>query len=167
MKSKKLTCGLFILYFAVLVWIVLFKFRLPFVHDQLPHLRGINLIPFAGTRITNGTTDFKEVIDNVIIFVPFGVLICTLWQKKSLLKYVSLVLLVSLSFEILQFVFAIGASDITDLIANTLGGTIGAGAYFILYKILGEKTNLIINILSLIFAVILTGLVLLITIANV
>ena len=35
----------------------------------------------------------------------------------------------SFVFEIMQFVFAVGATDITDVITNTLGTLIGVGIY--------------------------------------
>ncbi|MEN2256314.1 VanZ family protein (plasmid) [Paraclostridium benzoelyticum] len=55
---------------------------------------------------------------------------------------------VSLLFEITQFIFGLGASDITDLINNTLGGAIGILIYFILIKIFKSdlKLNKVINI---------------------
>lgn len=57
---------------------------------------------------------------------------------------------VSLVYEIIQYVFAIGASDITDLIGNALGGVIGIGIFFILPKIIEGKDVKILNILALI-----------------
>ena len=52
------------------------------------------------------------------------------------------IFLTSLFFETVQFVFAIGASDITDLLANTLGGVIGMGVFFILSKIFKAKVSI-------------------------
>lgn len=49
----------------------------------------------------------------------------------SFLKNITVIAGVSLLFEGLQFIFAIGASDITDFMGNTLGGIIGVE--FILY----------------------------------
>jgi glycopeptide antibiotics resistance protein len=57
---------------------------------------------------------------------------------------------VSILFEIIQFIFGLGASDITDLINNTLGGVIGILIYFILNKIFKSdlKLNKVINIFA-------------------
>ncbi|MEM5770203.1 MAG: VanZ family protein, partial [Bacillota bacterium] len=67
---------------------------------------------------------------------------------------------VSLLFELLQFLFAIGGADITDFIGNILGGVIGIGLYIVLSRILKEKTNKILNILALVgtICIILLGL---------
>lgn len=36
---------------------------------------------------------------------------------------------VTLLYEVVQYIFAIGASDITDLLGNTLGGVIGIALF--------------------------------------
>lgn len=153
MKSKKVTLGLLIFYMMALVWIVLFKFQ--FSLGQLDHFRSVNLIPFTGSVIVNGRIDFNEIIQNVMAFVPFGILISSLWKEKTVIMKIAPVLGVSLIFEILQFVFAIGASDITDLIMNTLGGIIGIGVYSLFSKIFKSKCDKIVNIISLCCAILL------------
>ena len=42
----------------------------------------------------------------------------------------------SFLYEALQYVFEIGATDITDLLMNTLGGIAGAGLLILLVSIL-------------------------------
>ena len=153
MKSKKVTFGLLIFYIMALVWIVLFKFQ--FSLGQLDRFRGVNLIPFAGSVIVNGKIDFSEIIQNGLAFVPFGILISSLWKEKTVLTKIAPVLGVSLIFEILQFILAVGASDITDLIMNTLGGIVGIGIYFIFSKIFKSKCDKIINTISLCCAILL------------
>ena len=48
----------------------------------------------------------------------------------------------------MQLIFAIGASDITDLIGNTFGGIIGIAIYLIIRRLF--KTNKILNSIALI-----------------
>lgn len=164
MQSKKLTKGLLIVYLLVLTWIIVFKLQFSF--KDLDHLRSVNLIPFQGSVIVNGTISFGEIYNNVFAFIPFGILLCALQQEKSFLEKTAPIFLASLFFEIVQFVFAIGASDITDLIANTLGGMIGMGIFFILSKIFKAKVNKVVNIVSLIGAIILGMFVGLLLFAN-
>lgn len=151
MKSKKVTLGILIFYIMALVWIILFKFQFSF--EQLDYLRSINLIPFAGSVIVNGKVDFSEIIQNGLAFVPFGILISSLWKEKTVIMRIAPIFGVSLIFEILQFIFAVGASDITDLIMNTLGGIIGVGIYFLFSKVFKSKCDKIINIIGLCCAV--------------
>ncbi len=51
-------------------------------------------------------------------------------------------------FEIIQFIFAIGRADITDVLSNTLGGIIGIGIYALLSKVLKGRTNKVLNVLA-------------------
>lgn len=134
MKSKKVTLGILIFYIIALVWIILFKFQFSF--GQLDHHRSINLIPFAGSVIVNGKVNLGEIIQNGFAFVPFGILISSLWKEKTVIMRIAPIFGVSVIFEIFQFIFAIGASDITDLIMNTFGGMIGVGIYFYFQKYL-------------------------------
>ena len=59
----------------------------------------------------------------------------------------------SLLFEVTQYIFAIGASDITDAIDNTLGAVIGILLYLGMKKIWKEKTGKIITILGAVLEV--------------
>lgn len=147
-NQVKLTCGLFIVYFLVLTWIILFKMQ--FSLNGLPHFRGLNLIPFAGSVIKNNQLDYNEIILNMMIFIPFGLYLSMLKFNWSFWKKIIPIAGVSLLFELLQFLFAIGGTDITDFISNTLGGVVGIGFYIVFSKILKEKTNKILNILALI-----------------
>ena len=85
----------------------------------------LNLIPFStGIHISS--------ILNIICFVPFGLLLPTLWQRfRKFLPTVFLGFLFSLIIEVGQL-FTIRATDVDDLIMNTLGTILG----FILFKIL-------------------------------
>lgn len=147
-NQLKLTFGLFVVYFLVLIWIILFKMQFSF--DTLPHFRGLNLIPFAGSVIKNNQLDYSEIILNMIIFIPFGLYLGMIKFNWSFGKKIISIAGVSLIFELFQFLFAIGGTDITDLISNTLGGAVGIGFYIVFSKIFKEKANKVLNILALI-----------------
>lgn len=164
MQSKKVTTGLLIFYLIALTWIILFKFQLSF--EQLDHFRSVNLIPFAGSVIANGKIDVNEILLNGFAFVPFGILISSLWSEKTVMMRIAPIFGVSLIFEILQFVFAVGASDITDLIMNTCGGIIGIGIYVLCSKLWKNKCEKRINIISLCCAVILSAFLILLIVSN-
>lgn len=163
-RQRNLTIGLMLIYLLALVWIIIFK--LQFSLDNLDHLRNINLIPFAGSVIVNGVVDFTEVIDNIFAFIPYGIFICMLKREKSFISKIVPIFITSLLFEIIQFIFAIGASDITDLIGNTLGGIIGIGVFFAFYKIFKEKSYKIVNTISLIAAILLIVFIGILILAN-
>lgn len=63
-------------------------------------------------------------------------------------------------------IFAIGASDITDIISNSLGGIIGIAIAVSISKVLRKGWIKFINIISFIGAVILTVLIVILFWAN-
>lgn len=137
---------LFFIYLSVLVWIIIFK--LQFSIDNIDRVRSINLIPFKGATIVNYGVDISEIVNNAIIFVPFGIYMKMLKKDWYFLKIVMIFWGVSLLFEIVQYTFAIGRSDITDVIENTLGGCIGIFVYNVFKRVFKEKVNKIFGILA-------------------
>ena len=165
MKSKKMTVDLLIFYLIALVWIILFK--LQFSTADLPHIRNINLVPFAESVIVNGKLDVSEIIKNGVAFIPYGVFVHILWEQKSFVTQCVPIFATSLLLEVLQFVFAIGASDITDIIMNSLGGMVGILIAVCLQKIVKVKWIRIINVFSFIGAAAMTLLIAILLAANI
>lgn len=66
----------------------------------------------------------------------------------------------------MQYVLAIGGSDITDLIGNTLGGVVGIGVFAVLYQLFGRKVIKVLNVLALIGTVAAVAFLALLVIAN-
>ncbi len=161
-KEKKLSFIVFGVYLLLLCWLVLFKFATSI--DEIPHLRSVNLIPFHYSLKTS--FQFKEVLYNILVFIPAGYYFTALFAKRNLLSGVGLTALMSLFFETTQWIFAIGASDITDLITNTLGGLCGMALFFLMGKIAGSHRMKIINIIGIVIEVAGCALLALLLIAN-
>ena len=66
----------------------------------------------------------------------------------------------------MQFILAIGATDITDLIGNTFGGILGIGVFYLFSKVFKNKTNNIFNILALIATILLIVLISILLLVN-
>ena len=64
----------------------------------------------------------------MLAFVPLGVLVYTIWQEKSWRFKLCCIVFTSIVLEVMQYILGVGASDITDVITNTLGGVAGLGA---------------------------------------
>ena len=150
-RQRVLTVVLFAIYGVVLVSVVLFKF--PFIFDHPGDGRVVNLIPFKGSFDANGSFDDAELVQNILFFVPLGVYLSMVVGRWSFWRRALLVLGVSVSFEVIQYAFDIGHADITDVIANTLGGVIGVGLYAALARALKHRTNGVINVAALILTV--------------
>jgi glycopeptide antibiotics resistance protein len=127
---------MFAVYLFFLVWAILWKCRVPFIGGTE---RVINLIPFSGNA-------GYEKLFNLVLFVPLGFYIAAIAKKHGVIKQIFTVLAVSLVFEIFQYALAIGSSDTTDLILNTLGGASGIVGFFLLKKLSGKHTNKVVLI---------------------
>ncbi len=145
---KKWTASLFLIYLLVLSWAILLKMQVDLSLMKDMDLRNINLIPFGDPLIVNGRVDVSEMMFNFAAFVPFGVYLSMLCGRWTFVQKALPIFAVSLSYEVLQYLFRIGTSDITDLIANTLGGMVGIGVFVVFEKLLGEKTIRILNLLA-------------------
>lgn len=146
-NRNTLTIVLFVIYILVLIRIILLK--LPFYSEKVDWIREINLIPLLGSIDDNGVINLGEIIGNILVFIPLGIYICMLNSKWPFAKKVIPIIGLTLVFEVIQFVFAIGRTDITDILGNTLGGIIGIGIYTLLFKIFNNRTIKVINILAL------------------
>lgn len=145
MKMKhKYVKGLFVVYLFLLVWIIIFKTE--FSIEPLKGLQGINLEPFKYVKRVGNTINFADVIENMVVFIPFGLLLKMVNRHISILYATLLFFTTSLFFEVMQYVLCIGISDITDLITNTLGGMIGLALYHVLYLGFKKKTDRVLKV---------------------
>lgn len=128
---------IFAIYGLILIWIVLFK--MAFSVDEIRFLqttRNLNIIPFYyGTDA--GRIQTREVLLNLIVFIPMG-LYLRMFEITGC-KAILYGFCCSLAFEFCQFLFAIGGSDITDIITNTSGAVAGVCLYAFLRKIFSSK----------------------------
>ena len=71
-----------------------------------------------------------NVVGNTAMFIPSGIMLPILYkQLDRVWKVAAAGALISLCIEILQLPFPSRASDIDDLILNTLGAAVGYGIY--------------------------------------
>jgi glycopeptide antibiotics resistance protein len=150
-KRNWLTVVLFVIYILVLAGVILFK--LPFYSGPSEGIRVINLIPFQGSFEEYGGILWEEIRNNILVFIPLGIYICMLKGSWPFVKKVLPIIGLTLAFEVTQFVFAIGRTDITDILDNTLGGIIGIGVYALLFKAFKDRTSKIVNMLALVITV--------------
>lgn len=92
---------------------------LPNVTYIRPELN-LNLIPFAGI-----IEDWKNSILNILLFVPLGIFLPLLWHRfRSAKRTVPTGFFTSVAIELLQ-ILTFRATDVNDLITNTLGTYLG------------------------------------------
>ena len=165
-RLKAIASVLFILYLVLLVWIILFK--LQFSLSDMDHRRSINLIPFYYSTAVGEQFHMKEVRDNVLIFIPFGIFLSILAFQLKLRSKILILLGTSFALEVMQYVLAVGGTDITDIITNVSGGVVGVILYSLLLKMLKDKqrVDIIILVIAVIVTVLFLGLIAFLIFAN-
>lgn len=172
LSSRKLTWGLFVVYFLILSWLILGKMQpnwdwLLCLLDGHSGMRSLNLIPFAAPRIINGQPDYSEVWQNLLVFLPFGLYMGLLLPKHHLLLRLLPAFLTSLLFELIQLFSGIGAADVTDLLSNTVGALLGLIAIAVFNKILKSRTLPVANLLASFCTLLLLALISTLILANI
>ena len=149
-RSNQLTFGLYLIYLVVLFWIIVLKLSVRFTY--MGQQRSMNLIPFNQPLMLNGKADLGEIILNALVFVPMGVYVAILFKKWTVIKSILYFAFSSLILESIQYITALGAFDITDIVNNTLGGTMGLLLLKILEKFTGnsQKAQKIVNTVAVI-----------------
>jgi glycopeptide antibiotics resistance protein len=97
----------------------------------------VNLKPFVQLLWFETKQDLLlNLIGNVCMFIPCGIILPALFRKMdSFLKVTAAGAGISIRIEILQLPFAARASDIDDVILNTLGVVAGYAIYKVFNRI--------------------------------
>ena len=100
------------------------------------HLR-MNLVPLVHLFDYGNARDIVwNVVGNAAMFIPSGIILPIVYrQLNNFWKVVKAGAFISLCIEILQLPFPSRASDIDDLILNTLGVIVGYGIYVVFKRL--------------------------------
>lgn len=120
-----------------------------------------NLVLFREiTRYTFGSRlFFKNVIGNIVLFIPYGIFASTYAKLEKWYQAFGLVFFASCVIEITQLMIG-RVFDIDDILLNIFGGLIGYFMYKIVY-VLGDKlpktfrSNWFLNLLTVLILVLL------------
>lgn len=145
-KTFRALCALaFCVFAAILLYLAIFKRAGHF--EQ----RSLSFVPFScyHTVLTvyNSFDSYKLILDNILVFVPFGMLFPNLPgknQKHKLLISAAAGMAFSVMIESVQYAFSLGCTELDDVINNTIGTIVGCGIFALGEKISrnGKKTVL-------------------------
>ncbi len=91
---------------------------------ELEIYRVIKLLPFS--TFAWNPVSMKYVVENILLFVPFGMFGWILWKENVSVKGLAkLAVVASISIELLQFFTRRGRVETDDVMLNTLGAVIG------------------------------------------
>jgi glycopeptide antibiotics resistance protein len=134
--------ALFAVYLVLLVWLVLWKFDIPYTDATA---RVVKLVPFVSRLPQFGPSQPAEVVANLLIFVPFGVYLGLIARSWRWWKSVAVMAAASAGLEIVEYVLAVGSTDVTDVIVNTAGGVAGLVLVAALRRLLGERITVVMT----------------------
>lgn len=91
----------------------------------------MNLVPLVNLLDYDSKSDLLiNIIGNFAMFIPTGIMLPLIYQKITGFRKVTLAGgAISLVIEIIQLPFSVRASDVDDLILNTLGCMAGYGIF--------------------------------------
>lgn len=155
---KELTMLIFGIYILCLFQVVTFQDDVTWATN--------NFIPFKEIMRYNITSRlfFKNVLGNMIMFLPFGFFVSFYLKSEKLTLPVLLILIASISIEVVQLLIG-RVFDVDDILLNILGGLMGYGIYYIFRRIAEHlpsftRKEWFLNTLSiLVFIGLITGLV--------
>ncbi|MFC7491336.1 MULTISPECIES: VanZ family protein [unclassified Knoellia] len=139
-SSRRLLAALFVVYLVLLTWVVMWKLEVPSVGGGF---RNVKLTPFVSSN-GDGASQPREVWANLLLFVPFGVYLSLLGPQSSRLRVMLAAAATSMTFEVAQYVLAVGRTDITDVIVNTAGAVVGMTCGLMARHGLGARTHRIV-----------------------
>lgn len=134
-KGKRFLYTMMYIYVSFVIFFTLMP-----VLTALPHIMEHEYIPMK----TVFFEDYKlgrenaiiEIILNVIMLIPFGIMLPLLKKEKFIYVFLQ-TLFFTLSIELIQPLLHINrCSDITDILTNSLGGIIGYCIYLVFKPIL-------------------------------
>lgn len=161
--SKLYLAVTFALFILILLWIVVFKANIPIVPKRIARTKAMTIperfalgnYPFKNLFVDaegKVLSRIKEHFLNVLVFIPFGILL-PFFAKKGKTLITSIVFIVfTIGFELFQLFTGIGGFDVTDLMTNTLGGFIGLWLYRVAFsKMPDHVINRISFVVNMIF----------------
>ena len=139
-KGKIVVWISFIIYLALLIKIILFKYPMPMIKEilkgcEIPSLSfriaNSNFIPLKSIfeflfKSQNIRISVENILGNIIAFAPFGFWLSVLTDRMNKFKFVILSsFILSSVFEIIQLLTALGDFDVDDILLNVLGAVLG------------------------------------------
>ena len=121
-----------------------------------------NFIPFKEIMRYNmgSRLFFKNVIGNMVMFLPYGFFVSYYLDNKKLSLTFTLALITSVAIETVQLIIG-RIFDIDDIILNVIGGTLGFYIYHI-FDMIGNKFSKVLKnewFLNILSILVLAGLV--------
>ena len=133
-QTHRLVRMVLYVYLAVLFYMMFFGFSRSPSEFYMYNLKPFSTIKnyFVYFNHYNLSTWFINIVGNIGVFVPIGILL-PLFDKglENFLRFIFVFIVGITTLEAIQLSFKVGSFDVDDIILNTLGALIG----YILWKL--------------------------------
>lgn len=144
-KAKKINYlreifkGLFFIYFQAVLYFTFYPLNIFYYLENNFYINYIPIVETLSMLQINLRIGLHNIIGNILMFVPLGMFIPFLFKKRDKFWYVfSCGFLGSLFIEVNQLFLGDRATDIDDVIFNTLGTVIGYILFKFIFKFIGK-----------------------------
>lgn len=130
-------------YVGALSYVVIFAFSMHGFDSPGSTWWMVNVVPLRTilelARPEHATQALRQLAGNVLVFVPFGLLLPILWvRSRRVSQLLFAAVLASLAIEILQLTLRLAgvisrSIDIDDVILNTLGALLGWAVWRVIF----------------------------------
>ena len=137
-RTRRAAAAAALVVYALLLLYLMFARRVPMAQ------RAYNLVPFrtialmlglltgGSERQTLHRIALVNLAGNVAAFLPMGFLLPCIWRAlRRLWRTLAVCALIVVALEALQYVTALGAADVDDLLLNLPGAALGYAAFAI------------------------------------
>ena len=165
-KLQKSALIAFIAYLLVLIWVIMLKCNMEWPVYVSRMMMGGMSIPeraewsfchfrFNGDGPIYSKDAIEDMLVNAVLFLPVGMTLPMVFEKKKYLETPLAAFGLSLTFEIVQFFNTIGGFAYIDLITHTLGAVIGMIVLRLLLKVIKpDAARVILAVFTVIFVII-------------
>lgn len=143
MKTKYFIAVFFVIYLAVLVKLIVFKYPPSMVFDVADgnYVPFKTIVPYLRGQPT-WIVAIYNIGGNIVSFIPLGFFVPVLSGRPSTLKHVLIfAFLLSLALEWIQVFVHVGVFDIDDIILNILGSIVGYGIFALITQVILANTR--------------------------
>ena len=144
------------IYLVCLIWVISLKCNMTGTIAETRYFMGKMTLAerFTYSMSVILTPDDSDVIVNLILFLPVGLMAPFIFDRGAFFKTIALSAILSAGLEIMQIISCVGFFTYSDIVINTLGGVIGGAIHLLARKRATEK---ITNILIIVFIIIASG----------
>ena len=158
-KQKKVTipigrlllCAVFIIYLVVVVGATMLRYRM---HSFAGGIGELYPLFYSYKEAWNhfSAREWRNIILNIMMFVPFGVLLPFVSKKfQAFWKTYLAGFLFTVLIEITQLLFHLGICELDDLMNNTVGAMIGYGFYRLFVLVVKKWRKQEIKVLPIVY----------------